>query len=129
VRAVAQGKGPETSVRDVMTDEVRYCFEDEDTDAVERNMADIQFRRLPVLNRDKRFVGILSLGHLAVHDKAAKVGCCDGRHLAAGWPAQPDRRPAALSLRYSTIRQEACHARHPLGDLEALAQGLVGPAH
>jgi len=74
VRAIAQGRGPDTPVREIMTDEVKYCFEDDDTNAVERNMADIQVRRLPVLTRDKRLVGILSLGDLAVHDKAAKVG-------------------------------------------------------
>jgi CBS domain-containing protein len=74
VRAVAQGRGPDTCVREVMTDEVKYCFEDEDTAAVERNMAEIQVRRLPVLNRDKRLVGIISLGDLAMSDKAAKVG-------------------------------------------------------
>jgi len=74
VRAVAQGKGPDTPVREVMTDEVKYCFEDDDTDAVERNMADIQVRRLPVLTRDKRLVGILSLGDLAMRDSAAQVG-------------------------------------------------------
>jgi CBS domain-containing protein len=74
VRAVAQGKGPDTPIREVMTEEVKYCFEDDDTDAVERNMADIQVRRLPVLNCDKRLVGIVSLGDLAVNDKAAKVG-------------------------------------------------------
>jgi CBS domain-containing protein len=74
VRAVAQGRGPDTPVREVMTDEVKYCFEDEYTAAVERNMAEIQVRRLPVLTRDKRLVGILSLGDLAMSDKAAKVG-------------------------------------------------------
>jgi CBS domain-containing protein len=74
VRAVAQGRGPDTPVREVMTDEVKYCFEDEDTAAVERNMAEIQVRRLPVLTRDKRLVGILSLGDLAMSDKASKVG-------------------------------------------------------
>ena len=74
VRAVAQGRGPDTAVREVMTDEVKYCFEDEDTAAVERNMAEIQVRRLLVLTRDKRLVGILSLGDLAMSDKAAKVG-------------------------------------------------------
>ena len=65
VRAVAQGRGPDTPVREVMTDDVKYCFEDDDTDAVARNMADIQVRRLPVLTRDKRLVGIISLGDLA----------------------------------------------------------------
>jgi CBS domain-containing protein len=93
IRAVAQGKGPETSIREVMTDEVRYCFEDEDTDKVERNMADIQVRRLPVLNRDKRLVGIVSLGDLAVTDKTGNVGAAvagisqpGGQHSQTGRP-------------------------------------------
>lgn len=71
VRAVAQGKGPQTPVREVMTDHVHYCFEDEDTDDVTRKMADSQVRRLPVLDRDKRLVGILSLGDLATSRKSA----------------------------------------------------------
>ncbi|MGF9764558.1 CBS domain-containing protein [Microvirga sp. 0TCS3.31] len=93
VRAVAQGRGPDTPVREVMTDEVKYCFEDEDTAAVERNMAEIQVRRLPVLTRDKRLVGILSLGDLAMSDKAAKVGAAvagisqpGGQHSQTGGP-------------------------------------------
>jgi CBS domain-containing protein len=74
VRAVAQGRGPDTAVREVMTDEVKYCYEDDDTDDVARNMADIQVRRLPVLTRDKRLVGIISLGDMAVSDEAGKAG-------------------------------------------------------
>jgi CBS domain-containing protein len=74
VRAVAEGKGPKTTVRDVMTPDVRYCFEDEDTDHVARNMADQQVRRLPVLNREKRLVGILSLGDLAVSEGRRPAG-------------------------------------------------------
>jgi CBS domain-containing protein len=74
IRAVAEGKGPDTSVREVMTQDVKYCFEDEDTDHVARNMADQQVRRLPVVNRDKRLVGILSLGDLAVIEGARPVG-------------------------------------------------------
>ena len=70
VRAVAQGRGPDTPVREVMTDEVKYCYEDDDTNDVARNMADIQVRRLPVLTREKRLVGIISLGDLAVTDEA-----------------------------------------------------------
>ena len=65
VRGVAAGKPPSTPVREVMTGEVRYCFEDEDTNHVARNMAEQQLRRLPVMNRDKRLVGILSLADLA----------------------------------------------------------------
>ena len=74
VRAVAQGRGPDTPVREVMTDDVKYCFEDDDTDAVARNMADIQVRRLPVLTRDKRLVGIISLGDNAVMDESGQLG-------------------------------------------------------
>jgi CBS domain-containing protein len=68
VRAVAEGKGPDTKVRDVMTRDVKYCFVDDEVSEVARNMADIQVRRLPVLNRDKRLVGVLSLGDLAVDE-------------------------------------------------------------
>src|SRR3954467_1234113 len=66
VRAVAAGKGPETPVRDVMsTEQVMYCFEDDDVDDVARNMGDVKVRRLPVMDRNKRLVGIISLGDLA----------------------------------------------------------------
>ena len=65
VRGIAKGKGPETRVRDVMTDHVDYCFEDQELEEVTKNMADIKVRRLPVLNRDKRLVGIISLGDIA----------------------------------------------------------------
>lgn len=65
LRAVAEGKGPDCRVRDIMTGDVKYCFEDQDLDEVTRNMGDIQVRRLPVVNRDKRLVGIVSLGDIA----------------------------------------------------------------
>jgi CBS domain-containing protein len=74
VRAVAEGKGPDTSVSEVMTDDIKYCYEDDDTDDVARNMADIQVRRLPVLTRDKRLVGIISFGDMAVTDEPGKAG-------------------------------------------------------
>ena len=68
IRGIAQGKGPKAKVRDVMTSDVKYCFEDQEVQEVTRNMADIQVRRLPVLNREKRLVGILSLGDSASRD-------------------------------------------------------------
>jgi CBS domain-containing protein len=74
VRAVAQGKGPQTTVREIMSAEMKYCFEDDDTDEVAHNMADIQVRRLPVVNRDKRLVGIISLGDLAVMEGGRPAG-------------------------------------------------------
>jgi CBS domain-containing protein len=72
IKGVARGKGPDAKIREVMTDDVKYCFEDQELEEVARNMGDIQVRRLPVLNHDKRLVGILSLGDIAVM-KASKA--------------------------------------------------------
>ncbi len=66
VRAVAEGMGPQTKVREVMSRDVKYCFADQDIEDVSGNMAEIRVRRLPVLDRDKNLVGILSLGDVAV---------------------------------------------------------------
>lgn len=65
VRGVAAGLDAEAPVREVMSSEIRYCFEDEDVQHVAENMAKIQLRRLPVLNREKRLVGVVSLGNIA----------------------------------------------------------------
>ena len=75
VRGVASGKPVErTLVREVMTPQVLYCFEDQACDEVANNMAEIQARRLPVMNHDKRLVGIVSLGDLARNEpEAAKT--------------------------------------------------------
>jgi CBS domain-containing protein len=68
VRAVAAGKSPDTPIREVMSSDVCYCFDDQEIGDVATNMADIRVRRLPVVNRDKRLVGILSLGDIALAD-------------------------------------------------------------
>jgi len=66
IRAVARGLAPaRCKVRDVMTTEVKFVYEDESADDAARNMSELQVRRLPVLNRGKRLVGIVSLGDLA----------------------------------------------------------------
>jgi CBS domain-containing protein len=65
VRAVAEGKSPDTPIREVMSREVLYCFDDQELKDIARNMGEMKVRRLPVLNRDKRLVGIVSLGDLA----------------------------------------------------------------
>lgn len=67
VRATAGGSDPKgAAVRDVMTPTLVYAFEDQDVEEAARLMEENQIRRLPVLNRDKRLVGIVSLGDLAV---------------------------------------------------------------
>ena|SRR5687768_11136961 len=74
IRAVAAGKGPYTPVRDVMSQEVKYCFVDDDLDEVAQNMAELKVRRLPVLDRNKRLVGIVSLGDVALIDGPDNAG-------------------------------------------------------
>jgi CBS domain-containing protein len=65
VRGISHGLGPDAPVRDVMSAQVKYCFEDDDVDDLAQNMAIEQIRRLPVLNDKKRLVGIISLSDLA----------------------------------------------------------------
>jgi CBS domain-containing protein len=70
VRAVAAGKTPaECKVREIMSPEIKYIYEDESLEDAARNMSELQIRRLPVLSRDKRLVGIVSLGDLALKKK------------------------------------------------------------
>ena len=69
LRAVATGKGPETPIREVMSREIFYCFEDQQLDEIAANMADVRVRRLPVVDRNKRLVGIVSLGDIALADR------------------------------------------------------------
>jgi len=71
IRAVASGKDPNsTTVRDAMSQGIFYCFEDQSVDEVAAMMGDKQVRRMPVLNRDKRLVGIVALGDLATESGA-----------------------------------------------------------
>jgi len=89
IRAVAQGKGPDTPVRDVMsTEQVLYCYEDEELDHVAKNMASQQVRRLPVVNREKRLVGIVSLGNIAQNEGRAAGKAVKGVTRPGGAHAQ-----------------------------------------
>jgi CBS domain-containing protein len=70
VRAIAKGKTGETKIGEVMSPQIKYCFEDEDVEDVARNMAELQVRRLPVVNNDKRLVGIVTIGDLSQPGRA-----------------------------------------------------------
>jgi CBS domain-containing protein len=75
LRAVAKGNSPgRCTVREVMSTGIKYVFEDETAQAAADNMSSLQVRRLPVLNRQKRLVGIVSLGDLALKDNAPAAG-------------------------------------------------------
>ncbi len=65
IRAVAKGLDCDTPVREVMSNTIRYCFDDESVQDVAQNMAENEMRRMPVLNREKRLVGVVSLGNIA----------------------------------------------------------------
>ena len=78
IRGVAEGVGPWSKVKEVMSTEVKYCYEDEKVDHVANNMAEVQVRRLPVMNRDKRLVGIISLADIAARRQAAAATAIKG---------------------------------------------------
>jgi CBS domain-containing protein len=66
IRAVAKGLPPdETYVSDVMSADAMYVFDDQSIEEAAQDMSDFQVRRLPVLNRDNRLVGIVALADLA----------------------------------------------------------------
>jgi CBS domain-containing protein len=75
IRAIADKKQPEnTKAAAAMTDKVLYCFDDQSVEEVAKNMGDQQIRRLPVVTRDKRLVGIVSLGDLSTCGSARAAG-------------------------------------------------------
>jgi CBS domain-containing protein len=78
LRAVAAGKGPDTPVREVMTPEVRFCYQDDALGRVAKNMAEVKVRRLPVMDRDKRLVGVITLGDIAQADRRAAAVAVTG---------------------------------------------------
>jgi CBS domain-containing protein len=75
VRGIAQGNDPaRTKVRDVMTQGVLYCYDDQDATQAADDMAEQQVRRMPVVSRDKRLIGMISLGDIARKADADKAG-------------------------------------------------------
>lgn len=80
IRAVAHGLSPEeTQVSDVMTSDALYVFEDQTIEEAAQDMSDFQVRRLPVLNRENRLVGIIALADLALsQDSNAVSTALDG---------------------------------------------------
>ncbi|RYF23388.1 MAG: CBS domain-containing protein [Oxalobacteraceae bacterium] len=74
VRAVALGKGPDTPVSAVMSGQVKCCFVDDDCAVVANEMAQERVRRIPVLDREERLVGIVSLGDLSTRYSSGSAG-------------------------------------------------------
>ena len=79
MRAVAEDRFPgTTSVREVMSNRVYYCFEDDNVQEAADVMAQHQVRRLPVLNRDKRLVGVVALADLGRDEPDAAQSALEG---------------------------------------------------
>src|SRR4051812_20525713 len=75
IRATAEGKDPKTTrVQDAMSEDVIWCYEDQDADEAAELMQERQVRRMLVMSRDKRLVGIVSLGDLATESKKKQAG-------------------------------------------------------
>jgi CBS domain-containing protein len=91
VRAVARGDDPKRAlVRDVMSGELVWCFDDESIEELRRKMRDRAVRRIPVLNRDKALVGIVALADIAtqVGDQATKSRALEGVSTPNAPPAR-----------------------------------------
>lgn len=74
VRAVSEGRSFQTPVSEVMTPDVECCYEDDDIGEAADRMAELQVRRLAVVDRDKRLVGIVALGDIARQAKDKTTG-------------------------------------------------------
>ncbi len=89
IRATAAGREPDkTPVSEAMSEDLRWCYDDDDTAKVMDIMRDVQIRRIPVVDRDKNLVGIVALGDIAsrLDDEAS------GETLKQiSTPAEPDR--------------------------------------
>jgi len=88
IRAVAEDKGVATKVRDVMSKGVAWAYEDDSVEQAAMIMSEHQVRRLPVVNREKRLVGIISLGDLAQSEKKAATWAVSGVSRPGGQHTQ-----------------------------------------
>lgn len=94
MRGVAEGRSPDTTtVRDIMSEKIFYCFEDDDVEAAARCMAENQVRRLPILNRNKRLTGIIALADIAQSGEKCETIALEG----VSEPSSEPRREPALT--------------------------------
>ena len=80
IRAVAEGKDSGTKVREVMSEGIAWAYEDDSVEQAAKIMSERQVRRLPVMDRDKRLVGIVALGDFAVESSELQPAAED-----VGW--------------------------------------------
>lgn len=91
VRGLARGCQPDAPLREVMSGEPLWCFEDQSVEEVVRVMGDSQVRRVPVVDREKHLVGILSLGDVAVRASGTSDATAGQTLEEISEPSRPDR--------------------------------------
>jgi CBS domain-containing protein len=75
VRGVAQGRAfADTRLSDIMSRDLHWCSENQDIEEVLRDMSQYQVRRLPVVDRDKHLVGMVTIGDIAAKTHRPDVG-------------------------------------------------------
>jgi len=116
LRGVADGRDPNsTPIRDVMTPGIVYVFADQPVEEMVRLMEERQIRRVPVLNREKRLVGIVSLGDVAISSNPAFSGMAL-RDVSE--PREPTARQRRLAEHSEPTSMPAVpgEARRPAGE-------------
>ena len=97
VRAVAGGMDGTSPIKEVMTEQVRWCFEDQQVDEVMQQMGDVQIRRVPVIDEQSHeVIGIVSLGDMAAKHSAG----IDHTLEEISTPAEPDRSGMGSQTRH-----------------------------
>ena len=92
VRGVATGASPvDMQVRDCMSEDISWAYEDEDTEEVLARMKVLQVRRLAVLDRQKNLVGIVAFGDIATEPDAATAGHVGEAIGEISDPSRPDK--------------------------------------
>ena len=92
VRGVAAGLSPiDSLVRDCMTADIAYAFDDEEADEVLERMKTLQVRRLAILDRNKSLVGIVSIGDIATEPRAAALGSVGAAVAEISEPSRPKK--------------------------------------
>jgi len=93
IRLVAEGRdGAQTKVGDIMTPGVSYCFDDQTVEEAVMVMEAEQIRRLPILNRERQLVGMISLGDLAIRTEGTEdENLADEALKDISEPSEPDR--------------------------------------
>jgi CBS domain-containing protein len=88
VRVTAAGLDPEDiEVVNAMSQDVRWCWADDDVEEVSEMMGEAQIRRIPVINADKMLVGVVSLGDLSTKHAPGAAETLE----EVSTPSAPDR--------------------------------------